>query len=247
MKKDLKNFIVLTEIDSTNNYANHLISADSATNGTVVLAQYQKKGRGQRGNYWESAPGKNLLASVVLFPSFLPVPKQFYLSKITSLALVNWLSGKIDSVRIKWPNDIYAGNNKIAGILIETSVKGNSLHSAVVGIGLNLNQLKFSSEIPNPVSLKMITGQHSDIIDAANEFREILLELYEKLKEGKYNEIDNAYFNFLYRKNEWAAFKEKGQLIEARILGIGEYGQLLLEDRSGNIKAYMFKEVEFIV
>jgi len=100
MKKDFNNLIVLSEVDSTNNYANHLVSAESVSSGTVVLAQYQKSGRGQRGNAWKSAPGKNLLASIVLYPDFLPAPQQFYLSKIASLALAGWLDGKADEVSV---------------------------------------------------------------------------------------------------------------------------------------------------
>ncbi len=247
MKKDLNNIIVLTEIDSTNNYANQLISSELPKNGTVVLAHYQFKGKGHRENGWESATGKNLLTSIILYPSFLPVTKQFYLSKIASLAIIGWLSDKVADASIKWPNDIYIGNKKVAGILIETSIKGDVFFSAVAGIGLNLNQVEFSRELPNPVSLKMVNGIEYNVMDAAGELQEVFMGLYQQLNTGAYNGIDSAYFNNLFRRNTWAWYKEEERLFEARIVGIGEYGQLLLENRSGKTNAYFFKEIQFMI
>lgn len=247
MKKDLKNFIVLSEVDSTNNYANHLISTESAKNGTVVLAQFQKRGRGQRGNSWESDKGRNLLASVILYPVFLPATLQFYISKAASLAIAFWLRNKTGHVSIKWPNDIYSGNKKIAGILIETAIKGNILSSAVVGIGLNLNQDVFNSALPNPVSLRMLTGTDWEIITSAEEIHALFMEFYGKLESGALKEIDDAYYSLLYRRNEWALYREGDIRKEARIIGVGADGQLMLEDRSGNVTGYFFKEIEFVI
>ena len=130
-----KNLILLNEVESTNNYANQLVLSKAAEHGTVVLAQYQKKGRGQQGNFWESEFGKNMLASFIVFPQFLSAAKQFYFSKIVSLALVDFLKTETNEVSVKWPNDIYVRNKKIAGILIENSIKGSNLSSAVIGIG----------------------------------------------------------------------------------------------------------------
>lgn len=247
MSKGLNNFIVLDVIDSTNNYANHLISAGTAENGTVVLAHFQNDGRGQRENRWESAPGENILTSFIVFPAFLEPSNQFYLSKVASLAIVEWLSDKTTEVSIKWPNDVYVANKKIAGMLVETSVMGNSLDSAVVGIGLNLNQTEFTASIPNPVSLKLITGSTYEVVDSARELHDVFLKLYQELQAGAFEEIDNAYFNHLFRRNEWAWYREKGELLEARITGVGEYGQLLLEDRSGRTNPYFFKQIEFVI
>jgi BirA family transcriptional regulator, biotin operon repressor / biotin---[acetyl-CoA-carboxylase] ligase len=247
MQAENKNSIVLSETDSTNNYANRMIAAEKAVEGAVVLSHFQQQGRGQRGNRWESAPEKNMLASIILFPRFLPAGKQFYLSKIASLALFNWLKPRISGVSIKWPNDIYVGNEKIAGILIETSIQGNYFHSVVVGIGLNLNQLDFSEELPNPVSLKKLTGEEFNPEKTATEVRDIFMRWYQKLKDGLTEEIDAFYLGNLFRKNEWAQFRKNETLFEARVLGIGEYGQLLLEDRAGNQSSYMFKEIEFVI
>ncbi len=133
----VKNIIYLHEVESTNNYANQLILSDAAEEGTVVLAHYQKKGKGQHGNNWESEDEKNLLMSIIIFPGFLDAGKQFLISKVVSLALIDFLKTETEDVSIKWPNDIYVGKNKIAGILIENSVKGTNMFSAILGIGLN--------------------------------------------------------------------------------------------------------------
>lgn len=247
MQAENKNRFVLGETDSTNNYANRLITAGKAVEGAVVLSHFQKQGRGQRGNSWESAPGENMLASIILFPKFLPAGSQFYLSKITSLAMVDWLHGKVNGVAIKWPNDIYVGKEKIAGILIETSIQGIFFHSAVIGIGLNLNQLEFSNKLPNPISLRKLTGIEFDPEKTACEVRDILMNWYQKLQAGLADEIDSRYLEKLFLRNEWARFRKDEKLLEARISGIGEFGQLLLEDRSGIQSSYMFKEIEFVL
>lgn len=247
MKKAEKNLTILQEVDSTNNYANRLIMTDSAEDGAVVLAHYQKKGKGQSGNHWESEAGKNILASVILFPTFLPADQQFYLSKVTSLALLDFFKPEINNISIKWPNDIYVENNKIAGILIENSVKGNFMNTSILGMGININQHQFSAGIPNPVSLKQITGKSYDIEKLLHHLLKHLFNWYEKLKQHQLQEIDDKYLLNLYRLNQWSRFKKEEQVFEARIFGIDEIGRLLLEDRKGFHHSFMFKEVEFII
>jgi len=242
-----KNFILLTEVESTNNYANQLVLSKAAEHGTVVLAQHQKKGRGQQGNFWESEFGKNMLASFIVFPQFLNAAKQFYLSKIVSLALIDFLKTETNEVSVKWPNDIYIQNKKIAGILIENSIKGVNVSSSVIGIGLNLNQEKFISDAPNPVSLKQISGKEYIVETVAEQIIECLFIWYEKLQSGYFTEIDTNYYNQLFRANEWALFAKQGIQFEAKISGIGEFGQLILEERNSVFSEYMFKEVEFVI
>ena len=242
-----KNIIFLTEVESTNNYANQLVLSKAAEHGTVVLAQYQNKGKGQQGNSWESEPGKNLLTSIILFPDFLSAAKQFYLSKIASLAIVDFLKMESKEVSIKWPNDIYIQNKKVAGILIENAIKGKNLSSSIIGIGLNLNQEIFLSDAPNPVSLKLVTSQIYDIEKVAETIFENMFHWYQILKNGGFDVIDSTYFNQLFRANEWAIFAKRGVQFEAKINGIGEFGQLILEERNGSISEYMFKEVEFVI
>lgn len=241
-----KNIIVLKDTDSTNNYAKQLI-ADKAEEGTVVLAHYQKRGKGQQGNIWESEANKNMLCSLVLYPRFLGAGKQFYISKIVSLALCNVLKTKVDGVAIKWPNDIYVGTKKIAGILIENTIKGSSIDASVIGVGLNLNQEKFVSDAPNPISLKQLTGEEYIIEEVLNEFVTELGTLLSVLETEKLSAVNNSYLTTLFRNNEWCFYRKDENEFEARIAGIGEFGQLQLEDKSGAISEFMFKEVEFII
>ncbi|WP_340113786.1 biotin--[acetyl-CoA-carboxylase] ligase [Maribellus mangrovi] len=238
--------VVLTDVGSTNNYASQLVS-DKPEECTVVLAQFQEKGRGQQGNYWESEPGKNLLMSVILYPGFLPTDKQFYISKIVSLALVHTLDSKVKDLSIKWPNDIYISNRKVAGILIENAIKAVHLDYSIVGIGLNLNQEEFVSDAPNPVSLKMLTGQNYNINEVVDEFLSVFKDWYKSLQKGKLSKIDAAYLDRLFGRNEWRTFRSENTEFEARIAGIGDYGKLQLQERSGNIREFMFKEVEFVL
>ncbi|HKI89951.1 MAG TPA: biotin--[acetyl-CoA-carboxylase] ligase [Draconibacterium sp.] len=247
MKNKAKTPIILSKVDSTNNYANHLILSEAAEEGTVVLAHYQEKGRGQVGNQWESEAGKNLLCSVILYPKFLLAEHQFFISKAVSLALYDFLKNEIGNVTIKWPNDLYAGKEKIAGILIENAIKGKFLLQSVAGIGLNLNQEKFLSDAPNPVSLKQLTSKKYNVEEVAGIFSERLFFWYNKLKKGNLEEIAAVYFSHLFRVGKWSRYRGKDIEFEGRIVGVGEYGQLMLENRQGKITNYMFKEVEFVL
>ncbi len=239
-------YIILNEIESTNNYANQLILSNAAEEGTVVLAHYQIKGKGQGKNNWESEYGKNLLMSLVMFPKFLPAENQFMISKVVSIALIEFLKNETELVSIKWPNDIYVDDRKIAGILIENSVKGQNLSSSVLGIGLNLNQQFFMSDAPNPVSLGQITGKNYKIERVAKIVVECIQKWYVKLKENQLSEINNNYFSLLYRCKGWWNFRERDKVFEARIAGIGEFGQLMLELHTGERKEFTFKEIEFV-
>lgn len=247
MNDSEKKIIILQEVDSTNNYANELIQSKRVKEGTAVLAYYQKKGRGQTGNNWISERGKNLLMSFILFPKFLTASQQFYISKITSISILHLLNKIVSSVSIKWPNDIYVNNKKIAGILIENTVTGNFLDSSVLGVGINVNQLNFASDIPNPVSLIQITGGQYDIINLAESLMSYIEYWYAKLKKHYLDEIDDFYINNLYKKDDWLLFKNNDKIFEARISDIDKYGQLILEDKNGIKQKFMFKEVEYIL
>jgi len=241
-----KQLIILPRTDSSNNYAMELIKSNRAVHGTVVLAHWQEKGRGHRGNSWKSDPGKNILFSIILFPQFLKAEKQFYLSKIASLAIADLLKDKTAGISIKWPNDIYAGDRKISGILIENMVQGTNIYASVAGIGLNVNQTDFGSDLPNPVSLKSLTGEEYSVEDLADRLIKIFFEWYDILQSGSLAQIDSDYLDSLYLKGEWAYFIKEGKQFEARITGIGEYGQLITEDRSGHTSEHLFKEIEFV-
>ena len=246
MKFSDKNIIVLNKVDSTNNYAKQLI-ADKAEEGTVVLAHCQKNGKGQQGNFWESESNKNLTFSLILYPNWLGAGKQFYMSKVVSLALAEVLKTKVENVSIKWPNDIYVKNKKVAGILIENTIKGATIDSAIIGVGLNVNQESFVSNAPNPISLKQITGKNFETEVILNEFLAVFYSIMNELQIGCVQKIDNAYFSTLFKKNEWSKYRKDGKEFKAKIVGIGDFGQLRLEEESGLISEFMFKEVEFVV
>ncbi|WP_163322291.1 biotin--[acetyl-CoA-carboxylase] ligase [Draconibacterium mangrovi] len=241
-----KNIIVFNVLDSTNNYAKQLVR-EKAAQGTVVLAHYQESGRGQVGNFWESERDKNLLFSVLLYPGFLEAGKQFYISKVVSLALADVLKQHLNDVKIKWPNDIYVGEKKIAGILIENTVKGIALDSSIVGVGVNVNQEEFLSDAPNPVSMKQLLKKEFDIEDILKAFLQKLENYIEILREGRLEKVDAEYFQTLFRNEGMHPYRKDGKEFSARIAGIGSFGQLQLEEPDGNVTEYMFKEVEFVV
>jgi len=242
-----KNFICLKEVESTNNYANQLLLTKAAEEGTAVLTQFQSKGKGQQGNSWESEPGKNLLASYIFQPKFLKAADQFYLSKAVSLALTDLLAEESIEVSIKWPNDIYTGEKKIAGILIENTIMGQNLYTSVAGIGLNLNQTVFISDAPNPVSLSQLTRMNYDVEVFADKLWDKLNMRYNQLKSGNFKAVDSDYLDRLFRFREWAFYAKQGEVFEARIIEIGQFGQLMLEQKDGTKTAHLFKEVEFVI
>lgn len=241
-----KNIIFLDEVESTNNYAKQLVG-EKAENGTVVLAHFQTAGRGQVGNYWESERNKNLMFSAIIYPGFLEAGAQFMISKIVSLAIADVLKEETGDVFVKWPNDVYVGTKKIAGILIENTIKGSSLDSSVIGVGLNLNQEIFVSDAPNPISLKLLTGKRYLQTEMLNRICVKLNLFLELLRSGDFQQINASYLSSLFRYNEWSNFRRNGKEFTARILGVGVFGQLQLEDKEGQITEYMFKEVEFVI
>ncbi len=240
-----KNIIHLNEVDSTNNYARGILK-DKVEEGSVVLAYSQNQGRGHLQNTWESEPGMNLTFSIILYPEFLDPARQFALSQMASLGIHDFIIGKTDSASIKWPNDIYIGNKKIGGILIENSILGSRFSSSVVGIGLNINQSEFSEWIPNPVSLKLVKGVDFNLEECLLMLCSTISEWYEKLKNGHYAELNYRYTSNLYRRGLWADYKSEGQMFKGKITGIDETGRLLIEKETGKISPFNFKEVEYV-
>lgn len=155
-------------LDSTNSQARR--EAGESGEGCVWIADFQTAGRGQRGNSWESRKGENLTFSILFKPEFLPPHKQFLISQVCAVGTYRYLTEKGMPARIKWPNDIYIGNKKICGMLIENSISGDKLSVSIAGIGLNLNQTHFASDAPNPTSLLMETilrkGSNGGVVPA---------------------------------------------------------------------------------
>jgi len=235
----------ISTIDSTNNYAAAQLLTKSLSEGFVVVATSQNVGRGQGQNQWESESGKNLTFSIVLYPEFLEIRKQFELSKIIALGLLDFLLSLGIKASVKWPNDIYLGDKKVAGILIENSIRGSKISSAIVGIGLNVNQQIFISNAPNPVSLSQYTGLIYPLEEALNQLCSFIDVRYFQLIQKNFDLIDQDYMTNLYRCDIWASYSDQDGDFEGRILGVDEIGQLEIEKRNGEIVKYQFKEVIF--
>ena len=237
----------LKEVDSTNNYLKNLILDRSPEEGSLVIADFQTAGRGQMGNGWFSDSGKNLLLSMVVYPEMLPANEQFIISRIASLAVKNCLDQFVDDIRIKWPNDIYWKDKKIAGMLIENDVQGRYIQNSVIGIGININQQSFPEDLPNPVSLRQITGTDNDIDNIADIFVREFFLLYREFQDGKTAQIEDEYMLDLYRVNDYYWFKDESGNFKAKIKEVLPSGHLMLETMTeGDVRQYAFKEVAFI-
>jgi BirA family biotin operon repressor/biotin-[acetyl-CoA-carboxylase] ligase len=247
MYQIIGNLIVRLEvIDSTNNYANSQIRVNELPEGTVFLAYEQTAGRGQVKNRWESEARQNLLFSFVLYPDFIEIRQQFMLSKVVSLGIYKALNKYVKTLKIKWPNDIYFGNRKLGGILIENSIMNSELKNSVVGIGLNVNQTVFYSDAPNPVSLRMLTNQHYDCDLILAEVLAAIDWYYNLLRNGGNQIIDSEFLAALYHLYEKHFYKAEDEVFEGEIIGVNEIGQLLIRKNGGEVLEFHFKEVEFL-
>lgn len=238
--------IFLKDAVSTNTTASEYLRSGRAREGMVIRAGFQSAGKGQQGNRWESEDGKNLLFSIILFPDMVDPAEQFIIAQFISLGISDYLSGHISGCKIKWPNDIYAGNDKIAGILIENSITGSAISSTVAGIGLNINQIVFPDRIPNPVSLRMVTGKEYDISVCLPELLSCLDVRYKTLITGDRDQIRGDYRASLFRFGEWHEYRTGEGMFTGRIVAVGQTGCLMVEDRTGKTREFSFKEIEFI-
>lgn len=234
-------------LSSTNTHAAGLLKKEKLPEGTIVRAAFQSAGRGQMGNYWESEADRNLLISIILYPSIIDPADQFLISMTISLGISDFLDRHISGCKIKWPNDIYVNNDKIAGILIENAVMDNRLLYSIAGIGLNINQREFLSKAPNPVSLSLLTGCQYDPEVCLGQLSESIGKWYFQLKSGNRNEIRENYLSRLYRLNEWNIFHDAGGTFKGRILSAKEDGTLQIERDRGGIQEYLFREVGFVI
>lgn len=240
-----QNIIRLKRVDSTNNYAAGLLRHTVIYDGTVVSAEFQEMGKGQRGNHWESEPGKNLLISIILEPKFLKPDCQFQLNKMVSLAICDLLESlEIKNISIKWPNDILVSGKKIAGILIENTLRSGEIIHSIIGIGLNVNQTKFNS--PNtPVSLKIITGKNFSLDAILENLCSSMEARYLKLKSNN-SAPDNDYLQTLYQLGKVKNYLVKGEKISATISGVNPDGLLILQKENGEEIFCDLKEVVFL-
>lgn len=245
-----ENLIHLTSTSSTNEYLYDLISRDdSLTEGLVVWSDFQTSGKGQLSNVWESEEGMNLTFSMLFFPSFLPIQSQFLLSQFVSLGIVDYLSNEVGmkDVTVKWPNDIYWKNKKIAGVLIENLLMGNSISHTIVGVGLNVNQKKFLSDAPNPVSMATATRRQFNLDEELQKLVSAIKFRYLQLIKGDFSSLRAQYFNALYRADNFYYYQDENGSFAAKIDSVGDDGILSLRLVDGEIRKYAFKEVSFII
>ncbi|MBN2744063.1 MAG: biotin--[acetyl-CoA-carboxylase] ligase [Marinilabiliaceae bacterium] len=235
------------ELPSTNSQLRSLIFAQPLPPFSVVQAEFQNAGRGQEGNRWESARGENLLFSILVRPKQLLARNQFYLSKAISVAIVESLNKIAQGFQIKWPNDIYHGDKKVAGILIENNLNREYIDFSIVGIGINVNQTEFLSDAPNPISLKQITKANHQPAKVLATITDAIEQWIEKLNNRKTDEIDAAYNRQLYRSNGTYPFRDKEGSFEAALERIEPEGYLVLRDTQNQIRSYAFKEVSYII
>lgn len=244
-----QNHIHLDEVDSTNSYAISLLKNVNLTEGTLISAKHQTKGRGQRGNLWDAMAGQNATFSLIVKPAFLNENQLFYLSKCAALALYDVLAyflntGHFD-IKIKWPNDILVNGKKIAGVLIENVLSGRQLSWSVAGIGLNINQTSFSDGL-NATSIKSCTGQDHDIMLAIRYFCTAFEGYYLQLKNKSFNSINENYALFLFGLKSWINVEVEGMPLSLFFEAVTEDGRINLSDRGGNTYLFDVKQIKWL-
>jgi len=234
-------------LESTNDYASGLLKLEKQPEGTVVHTNYQTAGRGQQGNSWESEPGKNLLLSIILYPGRIKPEDQFIISMAFSLGVLDFVKNFTKGCSIKWPNDILAGDAKIAGLLIENSILNDRIIHTIAGIGLNMNQMEFNRYSPPAASLKSITGKDYDLKESVKQLLVRLDRRYKQLLSGKSPKMKNEYISSMYGFMSWRSFRTgSGRILSGRIIGISQSGQLMVEAENSTIANFNFKEIEFM-
>lgn len=245
------NKIHLEEVKSTNSWLLEALSSgqDALPEGTVVYTMRQTAGRGQVGNSWESEADKNLSFSLLLRPSFVPIPQQFVLSEVCCVGVLLGLQQLgVPSLTIKWPNDIYAGDDKLCGILIEHRLMGGVLSESVLGVGINVNQTRWIGNAPNPTSLKLqgIDTTPELVLDAVTRQ---LSSLYALLKDEPSGAlaIHKLFVEHLYRRHGFYPYVDvqTGEPFSAELAGVEANGPIVLRTEDGSVRKYWFKEVRF--
>lgn len=239
----------LKKTKSTNTYLKELSQSTNVKEGTTIYTDYQSSGRGQRGNSWESEAGRNLLFSTVIYPTFIDANQQFIISQVVALAIKDFLSKRFNDITIKWPNDIYWKDKKLCGILIENEIMGDHISKSIIGVGLNVNQIRFKSDAPNPVSMRQINdGQPINRETTLELIVYYILAYYDEIKtiEGKKRIIED-YKKSLYRNNDYHRYLDETGYFDAIIKDIHSNGLLILKTKEGMEKTYAFKEVKFII
>lgn len=235
--------IRLESVDSTNNYAATLLRSADVAHGTVVLSRFQESGRGQRGKLWQASPGSALLMSIVLYPNALSADRQFALSQVVSISLVEFLKTSFSlKASVKWPNDLLCNNAKMAGVLIENSLRGTWVEHSIVGIGMNLNEHPEGTALQS-TSLSEEVGQSFVPDEVCKALLPVLERNYqlllhnESLREARYREC-------LWGTDRWLSYRAGEDEMKARVAGVDARGQLVLEFPDGSTRSFAMQEVQ---
>jgi BirA family transcriptional regulator, biotin operon repressor / biotin---[acetyl-CoA-carboxylase] ligase len=242
------NVISLDRVDSTNSYCERLLEQGDVGEGTVVVAKNQIEGKGQGRNQWLSEPGMNLTMSWILFPRFLPPDNQFLLNKSIALGILDLASEFLpgDDCKIKWPNDIYYRRSKLGGILINHTLSGSSFDHSIIGIGININQVKFDPSLPNPISLSQVLSHDVDIAQCLHSLINKLESRYELVITGDHSTINQEYNANLLGVNELMQFRSKETYFTGIIREVDHYGRLVIENDRKELLLFFHGEVEMV-
>jgi BirA family biotin operon repressor/biotin-[acetyl-CoA-carboxylase] ligase len=236
----------LEEVHSTNEILWELSEKVQLSDFHTISADFQTQGKGQDQNSWESEAGMNLIVSFVVFPDFLAASSAFQISRWVSLSILNYLSSKgLKNTSIKWPNDIYVDDEKIAGILIQNGIQGQYLSKSMIGIGLNLNQEIFTSDAPNPISLKNILKNDFDVLEELSNLIEKLYQCYHLLYKNPQKLVRNYHSN-MYQLNSWENYQTNRGVEKGKIVGVDEFGRLSVEFENNQISSFDLKEIRFL-
>lgn len=245
----MPHYIKVSQTASTNTYLSRL--AATLPGGTVIYTPCQTAGRGQKGNSWESEDGKNLTFSQLIKRPPVKARDQFYLSEAAALAVVEALAAEAaDGFSVKWPNDVYWHDKKICGMLIENSLDGSDIATSVVGIGINVNQERFLSDAPNPVSLKGITGRDHNLMALLKRVCSRIEQLVDSLDDDSARQqLHRSYMAALYRNDgQQHPYEDaQGNRFMASVADIAPDGTLTLLHEDGTRHSYLFKQVRHII
>ena len=240
-------FIHLPETDSTNKALKTISETEELPSGSIVIADFQTAGRGQRGNSWESEAGKNLTFSILLRPAEVQANMPFVISEIASLSVKYTLDKYLTDISVKWPNDIYCNDKKIVGMLIENTILQEKISQSIIGIGINVNQTEFHSNAPNPVSMAQIAGCQFDLMAIMDSFHKIFMEQSERINNKNFESIHEDYLNSVYRKEGFYKYRDAAGVFEAAIHDIEPTGHLVLKRTDSTYSRYAFKEVSYVL
>ncbi len=238
--------IYYSSCESTNTMAINLLATQNVLEGTIVITDEQTQGKGQRGKQWVTLPGQNLTFSIIFYPSWLAIENTFSLYIISALGICEALFPTLQyGLTIKWPNDIYAGDKKLGGILVENMVQKDTIKAAVIGIGLNVNQTNFN-DLPYATSLALLASREFSLAPLLRQLTDGIQKQYDRLYDNRLNELKQDYVKHLYGLHTTRTFQDQQGIFQGVIQGIDDRGRLVIDALEHGMKYYMHTEVTYI-